>query len=276
MSNIHKENDNFKYILICIDVFSKFLAVEPTTNKNEKTVTDALKTIFERTKRKPKQIQSDDGKEFKNNIFQKYLKENQIRFYTTRSEQKACIVERVIRTIKERLYRYFTEIGSHRYVNVIQNLVDSYNRSYHRTIKMAPKDVNKNNEKELWKALYFNSQEFCTFKFKVNDVVRISQPKTTFDKGYLQKWTDETFIIYERIPRSPAIYKIKDLNDEAIDGFFYEYELQKVEKVPQVFKIEKILKTRTRKGVKESFIKWRGHPDSFNSWVRSEEIINLK
>ena len=76
--------------------------------------------------------------------------------------------------------------------------------------------------------MYLDSQGFCTFKFEVNDAVRLSIPKGTFDKGYVQKWTDEMFIIYERIPRSPAIYKIKDRLNEPIDGFFYEYELQKV------------------------------------------------
>lgn len=102
----------------------------------------------------------------------------------------------------------------------------------------------------------------------------MSRPKEVFDKGYTQKWTDEIFIIYESIPRSPVIYKIKDLNHENIDGFFYEHELQKVIDSGE-YKLEKVVKTRTRDGIKESFIKWRGYPESFNSWVRSDEITDL-
>ena len=113
MSNICKENDNYKFLLVCIDVFSKFVAIEPTKNKEAGSVCKAMLNIFERTKRKPKQIQSDDFIK----LFQKFFKQQNIRYYSTRSEMKACIVERFFRS-------------SHRYIDNLQNFVDAYNNSY--------------------------------------------------------------------------------------------------------------------------------------------------
>jgi hypothetical protein len=277
MTNISKDNGKIKYILVCIDVFSKFLSMEPTEDKTGKAIVEALNAIFERTERMPKQIQSDDGTEFKNRVVQKFLEDNEINFYTTKSDLKACVVERVIRTMKERMYRYFTEKSTHKYVDVLQKLVDAYNNSKHRTLGITPNQVTEKNEARLWRKMFkYKPPDKCDFKFNIGDSVRLSSPKEVFDKGYEQKWTDEVFIISERIARSPAIYKIKDLNHEDIDGFFYEHEMQKVIKLDDVYKVEKVIKNRTLNGVKESFVKWRGYPESFNSWVRSEDIENLQ
>lgn len=229
MTNISKENGKINYLLVCIDVFSRVLAIEPTTNKTGKSMVEALGNIFKRTGRMPKQIQSDDGTEFKNAVFQKFLRENEIIFYTTKSEQKACIVERVIRTMKEKMYRYFTEKNTQKYDDILQDLVDSYNNSKHRTLGMRPNMVNKMREPWLWRKMYkYTPNDGVRFKFNVGDSVRLSNPKKSFDKGYVKKWTEEIFTIYEIQHRSPIVYFIKDSDLENIDGFFYDYELQKV------------------------------------------------
>lgn len=275
MTNISKENGTSKYILVCIDIFSKFLSMQITESKTGKEIVTALKEIFERTGRQPKQIQSDDGTEFTNAVVQKYLKDNNITFYTTKSDMKACVVERVIRTMKERMYRYFTEKSTHKYTDILQDLVAAYNDSKHRTLGIAPNEVSKTNKASLWKKMFqYTPDDGAKYRFNVGDTVRLSNATETFEKGYEQRWTDEIFIITEKlISRSPATYKIKDMNNEAIDGFFYNEEMQKVFKnEDEAYKIEKVIKTRTSKGVEESFIKWRGYPDSFNSWVRTDTI----
>jgi hypothetical protein len=275
MTNISKDNGKVKYILVCIDVLSKYLSMEPTEDKTGKAIVEALIAIFERTERMPRQIQSDD--EFKNIVVQKFLEDNEINFYTTKLDLKACVVERVIRTMKERMNRYFTEKSTHKYVDILQKLVDAYNNSKHRTLGITPYQVTEKNEARLWRKLFkYKPPDKCVFKFNIGDIVRLSSPKEVFDKGYEQKWTDEVLILSERIARSPAIYKIKDLNQEDIDGFFYEHEMQEVIKLDDVNKVEKVIKNRTLNGVKESYIKWRDYPDSFNSWVRTEDIENLQ
>ena len=110
-------------------------------------------------------------------------------------------------------------------------------------------------------------------KFKIGDKVRISKYKRVFEKGYTPNWTREIFIINKILPTNPPSYKINDLNDEIIDGSFYEKELQKIYKYDDVFKINNIIKTKIKKGKKEFFVNWLGYPDSFNSWVTDIQEI---
>jgi hypothetical protein len=97
--------------------------------------------------------------------------------------------------------------------------------------------------------------------------VRISKARIAFKKGYLPSWTDEIFVIIARIPSDPVTYELADLNEQTLKGKFYEEELQRILKDDDVYKVEKILKSRKRNGKKEYFVKWRGYDDSFNSWT---------
>ena len=119
MSNIKKENDNNTFLLTCIDCFSKFAWVEILKNKSGVEILAALKRIMK--KRQPKRLQTDKGTEFLNHRVQGMLKERGIEFFTTDSELKASIVERFNRTLKSRMYKYFTANNTLRYVNVANN-----------------------------------------------------------------------------------------------------------------------------------------------------------
>jgi hypothetical protein len=117
------------------------------------------------------------------------------------------------------------------------------------------------------------------YKFEVEDTVKLSFIKETFAKEYDSKWSDEYFIITSRsIGENIPQYRIKDWNNEPIDGRFYEQELQKVD-IPKgdnaMYKIEKVLKRRTRKGVNEVFVHWEGWPKQFRSWIPASEIENI-
>lgn len=276
MSNISEVNDGFKFILMCIDVFSKFGWAIPIKNKSAISVLEAIKTILS-SKRIPERIHTDEGKEFLNKLVKNYLNNLHIKLYIINSEMKASVVERFNRTIKEKMWRYFSHNQTNRYVDILQDLIYNYNNSYHRSIKTAPSKVNKSNEEVVWANLYgfdrsgFNSQSI-NFKFNIGDEVRISKSKAIFAKGYEENWTRETFIVTERIPRVPPVYKIRDThetNSEPIDGAFYESQLQKV--LPPSEKdyyIREVLKSRKSKsGERESLINWLGYPDKFNSWI---------
>ena len=107
MQSMAEENDGYRYLLICIDVFSKFLWVIPLKNKTGPILVDAFKVILE-SGRKPQKIQTDQGTEFFNKHFKTLMKEEDIQLYNTYNETKVSIVERVIRTLKTRMWRYFT------------------------------------------------------------------------------------------------------------------------------------------------------------------------
>ena len=170
------------------------------------------------------------------------------------------------------MWKYFTHKSTARYVNVLDDLLHSYNRTRHRTIGCAPIKVTRENESIIRERIYGKEVTGKTSaKFKVGDKVPISKMRRAFDKGYLPNWT-EVFTITDVIDTKPWTYKLEDYGHEKIEGSFYEKELQRVDKTDNVFRIEKILSTRKRKGVEEYFIKWKGYPEKFNSWIGESDL----
>jgi hypothetical protein len=275
MTQLAEHNQGYKFLLTVIDVLSKFAWAIPLKNKSSKSVTDAFCTIF--TQRKPNKLNTDKGTEFKNATLQKKLRELGIQFYTTQNEDiKASVIERFNRTLKTKMWKYFTHKNTYKYYDVLQDMLKSYNSTYHRTIGRSPDSVKPEHVKAIRERMYGNANEFTLLKtkFKVGDMVRISKTRKIFDKGYLPNWSEELFIVSEVLQTWPTTYRIKDLADEQLEGSFYEKEMQKVTKIDNVYKVEKIISTRRKGGVKQMLIKWRGYPNKFNSWVDEADVMN--
>ena len=275
LNKLSKFNRKYKFILTCIDIFSKFAWARPLTDKKGSTVAVALKSIFD-VGRLPSQLQSDKGKEFLNREVQKLLKDKNIHFFTTQNPDTKCaIVERWNRTLKNRIFRYFTKANDFSYHNILQDIVGGYNRSYHRTIKRTPASVNKDNESSVWLTMYGDLNERRKLArgkklslLRSGDLVRISIEKLPFRKGYLRQWSEEIFTVVKRIDKHRPVYILKDFSGEEIEGTFYAWEIQKVIKSEDsLFKIEKVIKKRKRDGITEHYVKWLGWPEKFNSWV---------
>ena len=279
MQAVSNENDGYRYLLICIDVFSKYLWVIPLKTKTGPALVTAFRKILE-SGRKPEKIQTDQGTEFFNKHFKALMKKEEIHLYNTYNETKASIVERVIRTLKTRMWRYFTAKKTMRYIDILQDLVDSYNRSKHRSIQKKPINVTQKNEREVWHTLYADSEEDekerpVNYKFEVGDQVRISKMKRRFENGYLPNFSKEIFTVSQQIPRHPPVYKLKDYDQEELSGTFYNEELQKVIKEDDVYEVEKVLKTRGTGKNKEVYVKWLGYPAKFNSWIPASEVKDI-
>jgi len=275
LTSLSKYNDGYKFLLTCIDIFSKYAWAIPIKSKSAKDIYDGLVKIFE-SGRIPKKFQTDKGTEFLNRLVQGYFKKKNVHFFVTHSDKKASVIERWNRTLKTKMWKYFTYKNTWRYIDILPDLLESYNQSFHRSIKMKPVQVNKKNEPLVWHTLYGKTIEVpIRYKFSVGDHVRISKTKKIFDKGYLPNWTTEIFVISERLPRRPPVYRLHDLQGEILGGIFYEEELQAVEKEDNVYQIEKILKKRKVKKRLEYFVKWKGYPDKFNQWVLASDIQDL-
>jgi hypothetical protein len=268
-----KLNKGFHYILTIIEVFSKYAWAIPVKRKNGNYTTLAFRSVLKKSKRRPKKIQLDKGTEFLNSSFKKLLDEYNIKYYHSKSSVKACIIERFNRTLKEKMWRYFTFIGKYKYIDVLDDFLKSYNSSFHRTIKCSPDAVNKINEKKIWLGMYCDDKipQITKFNFKIGDKVRISKLKNIFAKGYEPNWTQQVFVI--TIPRFPPVYRIKDLLNDSIEGIFYEQQLQKVSKDEIIYKVDSILKRRIKDGRKQVFVSWLGYPDKHNSWEDANQII---
>ena len=134
---------------------------------------------------------------------------NDISMYSTYNEGKPVVAERFIRTLKNKIYRHITAISKNVCLNVLDDIVDEYNNTYHKTIKMKPIDAGDDSFAE-----YNEKSNEKDPKFKVGDHVRISKFKNVFAKGYTTNWSEEIFIIKKIKNTVPWTYVISDLNDE--------------------------------------------------------------
>jgi hypothetical protein len=279
MRTYSQYNDGYKYILCVIDVFSKYAFARAMKKKDSETIKQCFHSIFTEANSTPRHIQSDKGTEFVSKSVRNYFKSKNINYYTTNNPDiKASIVERFQRTLKSKMWRYFTHQNTYNYINVLQDLLHSYNHSYHSSIKMCPIDVNSDNIMTVWCNLYNRKKDLLEFPMlNVGDHVRITKYKHIFQKGYESNWSDEIFIIASVIKRSPrVVYTLKDLEGENIVGTFYSKELQKVTYRPSMrHKIDKIIRSRRIGDRKEVFVKWQGYPNKFNSWIPASDLEQI-
>ena len=182
--------------------------------------------------------------------------------YSIHNEGKSVVVERFIRTLKNKIYKYMTSISKTVYIDKLDDIVNECNIAYHRTIKMKLINVKDN--------IYINIDKEVSDKnpkFKVDDNVRLSKFKNIFAKGYTPNRSEGVFVIKRIKNTVPWIYVINDLNGEEIIGTLYEKELQKINQLE--FRIEKVI----RRNGNKLYVKLKGHDNSFNSWIDEKDLV---
>lgn len=283
LRNLKSYNDGYSYLLTIIDVLSKYAWVEPLRDKTGVGVMKAFQRVLLRSEgRVPVYLQTDKGKEFIARPMQEFLKENDIRFRVARNPDiKAAIVERFNRTLKERMWRYFTHRNTRRYINVLQDIVQAYNHTRHSATRMQPATVTRENARiarenitRRWKTIKKRG-----IKYRVGDLVRISRAKAAFEKGYEAGWSEEIFRIHRVLEwRNPPVYELTDLEGEVIDGIFYEQELGRVEKAleEEEFIVDRVIKSRGRGANKQLLVSWRGYPSKFDTWIPATNLTTLR
>ena len=178
--------------------------------------------MLDDSNRKPNKTWVDKGSDFYNSSFKRWLKDNYIEMYSIHNEGKSVVAEEFIRTLKTKIYKYMTAISKNVYIDKLNDMVNEYNNTYHRAIKMKPVGVKDNTY------IYFKKEvNDKDPKYKVGDHVRISKYKNIFAKGYTPNWSEEVFVIKKVKNTVPWTYAISDLKSEEIIGTFYEKELQK-------------------------------------------------
>ena len=182
--------------------------------------------------------------------------------YSIFNEGKSVVAERFIRTLQKKIFKHMTGILKNVYFDVLDDIVNKYNNTVRKTIKMKPIDVTDYSFVE-----YSEESNKKDPKFKVSDHVRISKYKNIFAKGYAPNWSEEVFVINKIKNTVPWTYVINDLNSEKILGSFHEKELQKTNQ--KELRKEKIYK---KKGDK-LYVKWKGYDNSFNSWINKKDIL---
>lgn len=267
MASFAKDNDDYKYFLLLIDVFSKFVWTVPLKSTKGTEMVIALKSILDH-KRSPYKLRTDQGSEFKNRYVGHLLKEKGIDHFFSQNVQKSSVAERAIKSLKSKISRYMSQHQTHRWIDILQSITQSYNSTYHRSIKMTPRSITKRDEVRLWK-LQYPPQEMRnpspSFKFNLGDTVRISHIRRPFVREYDEKWTNEYFIIESKVIKEGIpVYTLKDTLGDEVTGTFHESELNKV-RVNQntTYRIDKIVKRRGD----QVLVQWVGWPKKFNSWI---------
>ena len=170
MQLLSKYNKGIRFLLRVIDIFSKYAWVVPLKDKKGISIVKACQIILKQSNRKPNKIWVDKGSEFYNAYFKKWLRDNDIVMYSTHNEEKSVVAERIIKTLKSKIYKYMTSISKNVYIDKLDDITDEYNNTYHTTIKMKPADVKDN--------IYINADKEINNKdpkFKVGDHVRIQK-----------------------------------------------------------------------------------------------------
>ena len=202
----------------------------------------------------------------------KFFEDNNVKIYYTNSNLKAVIIERFNGSLRELMMREFVKNNNTVWYNILPKLIKFYNNRYHNTIKMKPVDVNKSNEKYIKNTIYKYDITKKIPKFKINDIVRISlKRRELFDKpSSNRKWSEELFKIHSIDKSNVISYKIKDMNNEIMQGIFCEKELQLSKmKEDSLYIIEKII----RKVGDKYLIKWRNYSNDFNSCINKNDIV---
>ena len=278
-------NSGVKYLLTCIDVFSKKAWVEPLKSKKAKETLEAFSRIVDRAGA-PHTLISDQGTEIKNIKFDAYLQEHNIKQIFPQNEVHAAVVERFNKTLQVLIYKFlaskeFLLVKSKnpkdkaRYLDQLQSLVDTYNNSFHRMIKMTPEEADQPANHHLVQAIHaerYKKIEDTASKrkrnyIKVGDGVRIKENSRKFARAYDEKFKDEIYIVKEINTKMPYNrYILQDITGQELWGSFYYEELVKVQDTG-VYRVEKVLKRRKVGKRKEALVKWKGWDEKHNSWI---------
>ena len=276
MQKLSKWNKGVKYLLTVIDVFSKRAWAEPIKNKSGKEMVKALNRMEKvLAPHRPLRVQTDDGKEFFNKQVQAWFKSRGYHHFSTKGDQKAAVLERWHRTLKERMFRAFTAKNTLSYLEMLPKLIHTYNRTPHSTIGVAPIDVTSKNERDVWDRVYGKRLAMSKKKarLKEGDRVRLNKKHRPFKKGYLPGWTEEVFLVtHVRETPLPA-YRVTEWDGTPIKGTFYAEDLQKVDvDDTTLFRVEKVLKRS--KG--QLLVRWKGWPKKYDSWISAKDYDGPK
>lgn len=286
MKDLADDNDGFKYVLAAIDIFSRYAWCVPVRSKAGKDVADAFARLLAGPRR-PNIVRTDKGREFNNKDVLSFLSERGIgHFNAENTEVKSNYVERLNKTLKHRLFRYFIERNTLRYVDVLDDVVHSYNHTIHSSLGRTPASVDTTNEHESRYEQYVLRQKRSTsrhtpktrkrrrYALKLGQLVRLSHIRNVFDREYSQKWTGELFKVKRRFRRENLpVYELVDWSGEDVKGTFYEPELQAVNvKEDKLYSVEKVLKKRTRHKRRELLVRWLHWPKKYDSWIPEEDL----
>jgi hypothetical protein len=289
MSKVRRENDGVTFLLVYIDVFTKRLWVYPLRRKRGADVEEATRGWLDSLDRPPRKLMTDRGLEFTNALVQQLLADRGVEWQPALGTLKACVAERVNKSLQILIYKYLSETETTRYIDVLPELVRTYNRRGHRTLQgMTPEEADRPESEHRVQAIFHQKWgrlatrlrgRSSRLPFRVGDLVRlkteVKQKVGSSARAYAEQFKGEYFTIV-RINRTLPVplYYVKSLDTgEVIRGGLYANELQRQQ--GNVFKIQRVHKERVRRGVRELFVKWKDFGPRHNEWIRADSVVGV-
>jgi transposase InsO family protein len=286
VAKLSAENDGVRFLLVLIDIFTKKLWVYPLPGKHAVSMRRAMNTwLTEDLDTAPAKLMTDRGLEFTNRPVQELLRSHGVEWQPALGTLKACIAERVNKTLQILMYKHLTQRETLRYVDVLPQLVRSYNRRPHRTLdgmtpERADRPANELRVRGIFRERYAEVERRASrrTRFRVGDVVRLkteSKKISSSARAYAEQFHGEYYRIV-RINRTLPVplYYLRSLDDgEFIEGGMYANELQRQR--GDVYKIERVLGRRRRNGREELLVKWKYFGDRWNQWVPRADVVQV-
>jgi len=226
MSDISSANENYKYLLVAVDVFTRLAFVIPLKNKSSPTIVESMNEIIDLTE--PTMINSDNGSEWINGEFKKLLRERgvTINYVEVGDHHKLGVIDRFVRTLREKICKYCSMYNTTKYINVLPQIIHGYNNTYHSGIKKIPNQVEEDDDDviELTNRKYNKAKEEET-KYNDGDVVRYIINRKAFEKRSLPKWSKQTHKIVSHTEHTYTLDNGKVMK---------YYEIQLVKGVEQI------------------------------------------
>lgn len=277
VQHLANKNSGTRYLLNCIDIFTRYAFVRPLKDKNARTVLDAFKSILEEAVIPPYMIVMDKGTEFNNRIFKEFCSQRKIKLINPQASVHAAFIERFNRTLQLLMYKYMTDNETQRYIDVLPKLVFTYNNRTHRMIKTTPQKAENNHNGEHLQIEKIQGEQIRKIKPKkpllnIGSYVRIAKQQGKFSRSYDEQTMQEIFKIKSIDTSKPIpLYHLTDYDQkEDIVGGFYEFELTPVD--IKIFRIEKVIRKRTLNGKKQLYVKWKGFGNNYNSWIDESDV----
>lgn len=283
VSQLAEVNEGVRFLLLFIDIFTKRVWLCPLKNKSGRIVNGAISAWLNTLDVCPKQLGTDRGLEFKNALVQRTLSEKNVEWLPLGGTMKAAVAERANKSIQILMYKYMSSKETTKYIDKLQDLVDTYNTRPHRSLEgMTPSEADQLDNESKVQAINHSRYEEIARKrkhnlpFKLGDVVKIktlAKKVSSSSRAYAEQFKGEYFMIV-RINRTMpvAMYYLRSMDtEEVIDGGFYAEELQRQR--GDVYKVDSVLRRRVRRGVPEIFVKWKDFGERWNEWIPESNIV---
>jgi hypothetical protein len=280
MQKFSKQNGGYKYLAVFIDIFSRYIWVEPMKTKKNEEMLKVIYRVFNKG-RKPLYLRTDQGNEYTGKYVQHFLRKNDVHHFTALNPIHANYAERLIRTLKGKIYRLFTANQNKKYINHLDDIVEGYLNTVHNSTKMRPIDITEKNAQDVYEKLYLPQQielenTEIKYDFEIGDKVHMVMDRSVFHKAYKETYFQEIFVIYSRTPTHPPRYKLRDLLKQEIKGTFYSQQLTTVpyDYTDGLKSVEKVIRYRQGVTGKEALVRWKGYAPKYDTWLSVEDIAD--